>query len=257
MASWLRAGLWAARAQLRQATVSAGSFAGVAVAPLSILIIGTFMRPGSPAGGARGVFGSALVGMWSTVFLAASLDISRERTQETLPLIIAAPVPTPVVLIGKILGNALISFTAVAVVFTVAALARLFPLGVNPPLLVSGLVLFAVSSATVGLLVSVAYVVTRAAIGLGNALQMAVWVLCGLLYPVSILPGPVELLARALPMTWSARVVYAAVQGAESSEWVGTLAASSLALAAATTLAAIVLYRAAERRWRAAAEPHD
>jgi len=257
MASWLRAGLWATRAQLRQATVSAGTFAGVAIAPLSILIIGAFMLPGSPAGMARGVFGSTLVGMWSTVFLAASLDISRERTQETLPLIISAPVPTAVVLIGKILGNALVSFAAVAVVFTVAVLAGLFPLVVDAPLLVSGLVLFAVSSATVGLLVSVAYVVTRAATGLGNALEMGVWVLCGLLYPVSILPGPVEALARALPMTWSARVVYAAVQGAEDGERVGTPVALSLALAAATTLAAILLYRLAERRWRAAAEPHD
>jgi ABC-2 type transport system permease protein len=71
-----------------------------------------------------------------------------------------------------------------------------------------------VAIGSLGLVVASTFVLYRAAFALGIAMQYPVWIVCGLLVPLSALPGWVGPIAWLLAPTWGFRAIeHAAVGG--------------------------------------------
>jgi ABC-2 type transport system permease protein len=104
-----------------------------------------------------------------------------------------------------------------------------------------------------GLLLAATFVLLRNANALANPLDAPVWLLSGLLVPVTVLPDWTRPVSWALPTTWGARAVHAATSGGAAVGEVLTPMAVALALGAVYALAAVLVLGRVERRARAAA----
>ena len=61
------------------------------------------------------VLGAGLMGLWSCICFSSAGDISRECYSGTLALIFAAPASFPTIIIGKILGNTILSLISLVI----------------------------------------------------------------------------------------------------------------------------------------------
>jgi ABC-2 type transport system permease protein len=73
-----------------------------------------------------------------------------------------------------------------------------------------------VAIGSLGLIVASTFVLYRAAFYLGVAMQYPVWIACGLLVPLSILPGWLGPLSWLLAPTWGFRAISRAVLGGDA-----------------------------------------
>jgi ABC-2 type transport system permease protein len=84
---------------------------------------------------------------------------------------------------------------------------------VHPLLFVLAIPATIVSIGMLGFLLSVTVVRYRTAWALGNAIEYPVWLVCGFLVPLSILPGFVRPISWALAPTWGIRAIRQAALG--------------------------------------------
>jgi ABC-2 type transport system permease protein len=152
--------------------------------------------------------GGAVMGMWSSVSTSAGSAMQRERWWGTLELLVAAPRHFSFVLLPATLGLASVGIYNLTATLLWGRFVFGIPLRVEHPLLfvlaIGGTVL---SFAGLGLLFAVSFVRFRAAWVLGNFFEYPVWLICGFLVPLVLLPGWVRPLSWALAPTWGMRAI--------------------------------------------------
>ena len=152
--------------------------------------------------------GGAVMGMWSSVSTSAGSAMQRERWWGTLELLVAAPRHFSLVLLPATLGLASVGIYNLAATLLWGRFVFGIPLTVEHPLFfvlaIGGTVL---SFAGLGLLFAVSFVRFRAAWVLGNFFEYPVWLICGFLVPLVLLPGWVRPLSWALAPTWGMRAI--------------------------------------------------
>ncbi len=158
--------------------------------------------------------GAGLMGVWSSVLFGSGGAIQNQRWYGTLEMIMLAPRPPALVILP-------ITF-ATAVTGTYAMIATLLwgrllygirldfadPVGfaVAAPGCVLGLGMF-------GLLLASTFVLLRNANALANTMEYPIWLVSGMLVPITVLPGWTGPVAAVLPTTWGARAVREAATG--------------------------------------------
>ena len=152
--------------------------------------------------------GAGLMGIWSTTLFGSGGAIQWQRWQGTLELLIAAPVPFIVVLVPLTLATA--AYGLVSLVSTLVWGRVLF--GIQLDLVHPILFVIAVPSAVIGLgllglLLASTFVLYRNANALSNLLGEPVWLITGMLVPISLLPGWVAPLSWVLAPTWGIRAI--------------------------------------------------
>ena len=167
--------------------------------------------------------GSSVMAIWSTVGTVASGVLQSQRGYGTLELLVAAPAPFAVAVFPITLAVSTIG--AYGMVATLVWAQVLFGVKIAVAAPVSfvaamGLTVFAI--AALGFMLSVTMVRYRASWALGNALEYPVWLITGLLAPVSMLPGWVHPISWLLAPTWGMRAIRLAASGAPA---LGSLAA--------------------------------
>lgn len=150
------------------------------------------------------VLGSGFMSLWTAIVYSSASDINRERFYGTLEIIFVAPASFAVILIGKIIGNTiwgLLSMMLAAgylyVLFDVRLTIHhtwLFPLTACIALV--SLTLFSFFLALI-------FTLSRQAYALMNLIEYPIYLICGFLFPVSILPVWVQPLSYILPPTWA------------------------------------------------------
>lgn len=158
--------------------------------------------------------GASVMGVWSSVSTSGSNVVQRERRQGTLELLVAAPVPMPLVLLPVTVAMATIGLVSMAVTL----LWGRFVFGidvhvVHPWLFLLSLPVTVVSVGAVGFLLSVTVVRFRSAWAMGSALELPVWLVSGFLVPLSVLPGWVRPLSWLLAPTWGVRAIRTSALG--------------------------------------------
>lgn len=193
--------------------------------------------------------GAGLMGIWSAVLFGSGAALQMQRYQGTLePLVLSPrhPVMTllPITLATAVMGTYALLATLVwgRVLFGVRLdIERPLAFAVAAP----GCVL---ALGMLGLLLAATFVLMRNANALCNTLEYPVWLLSGMLVPITVLPSWTGPVAAVLPTTWGARAVREAVTGGPV--W------PALAVCLAEGLACLVLGALAlvhvERRARAA-----
>jgi ABC-2 type transport system permease protein len=148
-------------------------------------------------------FGAAVMGMWSSVSTSAGSAMQRERWWGTLELLVATPRHFALVLLPATLGLATVGIYNLAATLLWGRLLFGVHLSIAHPLLFAlAIVGTVLSFGGLGFLFAVSFVRFRAAWVLGNFFEYPVWLICGFLVPLALLPGWVHPLAWALAPTW-------------------------------------------------------
>jgi ABC-2 type transport system permease protein len=195
-------------------------------------------------------FASAVMVMWSQVVVGSSSSFDLMRQNGTLELMVAAPVPLLSILAPVMLTGAAFGLYGLAVTLAWGRLAFGIPLEiVHPAALVVSIPACVLAIGSLGLIVASTFVLYRAAFFLGVAMQYPVWIACGLLVPLSIMPGWLRPLSWMLAPTWGFRAISRAVVGGDPWRPIGLCLAVSLAYGLVT----IILLRGFEHLARSRA----
>jgi ABC-2 type transport system permease protein len=152
--------------------------------------------------------GGAVMGMWSSVSTSAGSAMQRERWWGTLELLVAAPRHFSFVLLPATLGLATVGIYNLAATLLWGRFVFGVPLTIEHPLLFVLAILGTVLSfGGLGLLFAVSFVRFRAAWVLGNFFEYPVWLICGFLVPLALLPNWVRPISWALAPTWGMRAI--------------------------------------------------
>ena len=152
--------------------------------------------------------GAAVMGMWSSVSTSAGSAMQRERWWGTLELLVAAPRHFSLVMFPSTLGLATVGIYNLVATLLWGRFAFGIPLTIHHWLLfalsVAGTVL---AFAGLGLLFAVSFVRFRAAWVLGNFFEYPVWLICGFLVPLALLPAWVRPISWVLAPTWGMNAI--------------------------------------------------
>ena len=165
------------------------------------------------------VLGSGLSTFWSSICFSSASDIHRERWYGTLETIYAAPAGFKWIVLGKIIGNSLWGFLSICLSVTVVTLFFDKSLVIAQPLWLGiGLSLMTASLIAIGYLFAALFTLSRNARVMMNFMEYPVYILCGILFPLEMLPKVVQVLSYAFSPTWAVKILRFAVAGGEVSE---------------------------------------
>jgi ABC-2 type transport system permease protein len=173
--------------------------------------------------------GASMLGVWSAVATTAAISLQAERQLGTLELLIAAPTSFTLLLVPMTLAMATIGLYSLVATLLWGRFAFGIPISFDHPLtFVLAAVVTAVSVSLVGFLLAVCSVRYRSSWALGAGLEFPVWLICGFLVPLSLLPGWVHPIAWALPPTWGVAAVKGAAFG--GSPWLDIVVCLALSI---------------------------
>jgi ABC-2 type transport system permease protein len=188
--------------------------------------------------------GASVMAIWSSVAFSAGGAIELQRRLGTLELLVAAPAPFGAVLAPITLATSAIGVYALAATLLWGRLLFGISLHFEHPLLFAvSLPVAIVAIGMLGLILAATLVLYRAALFLGASFEYPVWLVTGLLVPLSVLPGWVEPISWLLAPTWGMRAIRESAVGGSPLAAI----AMCLALSACYAVIAIVCLRAFER----------
>ena len=193
--------------------------------------------------------GSSVMGIWSATAVAASSALQRQRWFGTLELVVLAPVHFSLVLLPITIAMSTVGIYSMFATLLWGRLLFGIPFHfVHPFLFVLAVPVTIVSVGMLGFLLSVTFVRYRTAWALGNMIEYPIWLICGFLVPLSLLPIWVHPIAWALAPTWGMRAIRAAATGGAPLGDICLCALLGLAYGATGTLLVNRLLRAAQVR---------
>jgi ABC-2 type transport system permease protein len=158
--------------------------------------------------------GAGLMGMWSATLFGSGGAIQWQRWQGTLELLIGAPPRFIFTMVPLTLATASIGLYAVVGTLVWGRLLFGMPLELAHPLaFVVALPATTIALGLLGLVMASTFVLYRHASAFSNLLEYPVWLVSGLLVPLSLLPGWVEPISWLLAPTWGVRAVREAALG--------------------------------------------
>ena len=231
-----RAFLSGVRIHVKQFTRNAFDMSGVIVWPILYASIAYYLldAKNDPRLLLSASIGAAIMSMWSLVVIGSSGALENQRWQGTLELLVAAPQPLAVVLAPITISSGIVGAYALAATLVWGRLIFGIPLVLHAPLAFAvAIPMCALAVGMLGLMMASTFVLYRAAFQLGIAMQYPVWIVTGLLVPLSLLPAFVTPISWFLAPTWGFRAIHDAVLG--GSPW------RDVAMCAVLTLAYFLL----------------
>lgn len=200
------------------------------------------------------VLGAGLMGLWSCICFSSAGDINRERHRGTLALIFAAPASFPSIILGKIVGNTLLSLLTLGISLATAVVLFRIPLKLASPLyfliaLLSAVLAFVIISSVVACLLTL----SRKTELYMNCIEIPIILLCGFVFPVTVLPSAVRAVSCALSPTYAVELLRMSVWGVDDPTLFWQKLGVLLELTALYAILSALLYRRIDRRVRIAA----
>lgn len=223
----------------------------VLLQPILIAVLGLWMLQGKGAEGALFVVvGSGLTGLWSSMLFISGNSINIERWIGTLESLVAIPTPFEVIVFGKNLANVIQSLSSMILGYVVAELIFGYRLGIGQPLLFAVSVLLTVIGfVCFGLVIAPVFVMSPAVQAWQNGMEFPVYVLCGFMFPIALLPGWTTPISYVLPPYWAAVALHGTSTGGASLNetllaWGMIILFSLVDLFVASRLFKLMLYKA-------------
>src|SRR5512135_692386 len=210
--------LMVAEMTLRQQLVDGFVIFTVLLQPIIIALLGLWMLKDKGAAGAMFVVvGSGLTGLWSSMLFISGNSINIERWIGTLESLVAMPTPFEVIVFGKNLANVIQSLASMILGYGVATLLFGYSLKIGQPVLfVGSLLLTIVGFVCFGLVIAPIFVMSPGVQAWQNGMEFPVYVLCGFLFPIALLPGWTTPISYVLPPYWAAVALHGTSTGGAS-----------------------------------------
>lgn len=158
--------------------------------------------------------GAGLMGVWSSVLFGSGGAVQEQRWQGTLEMLILAPRRAGLVFLPITMSTAAIGVYAMVATLLWCGLLYGVRLDFADPVgFLVATPVFIFSLGAFGLLLAATFVLLRNANALANILEYPVWLLSGMLVPITVLPGWTSPLTELLPTTWGTRAVQASIDG--------------------------------------------
>jgi len=219
--------------------------------PIIIALLGLWMlQDKGPDAAMFVVVGSGLTGLWSSLLFISGNSINFERWTGTLESLVAIPTPFEVIVFGKNLANVTQSLLSMVLGYLVATLAFGYSLDIGQPVLFAASVVLAVIAfISFGLIIAPVFVMNPGVRAWQNAMEFPVYVLCGFLFPIALLPGWTTPVSYLLPPYWAAVALHGTSTGGASLNetlfaWGMLLLFSLIDLLIASRLFRLMLYKA-------------
>jgi len=240
-----------AEMNLRQQMTDGFVIFTVLLQPIIIALLGLWMLQDKGADAAVFVVvGSGLTGLWSSLLFISGGSINWERWSGTLESMVAIPTPFEVIIFGKNLANVVQSLLSMVLGYFIAAYAFGYTLEFQQPLLfVASVVLSVIAFISFGLVIAPIFVMNPGVRAWQNAMEFPVYVLCGFLFPIALLPGWTTPVSYLLPPYWAAIALHGTSTGGAPIEktlfaWCMMLLFSAIDLFIASRLFKLMLYKA-------------
>jgi ABC-2 type transport system permease protein len=158
--------------------------------------------------------GASVMGIWSVTSTSAGSALQRERWHGTLEVLVASPAPFALVLLPVTIAMTTIGLYCMVATLLWGRLLFGIELQIEQPLLFAlSIPVVIVSIGSLGFLLAVAFVRYRFAWALGNLLEYPVWLICGFLVPLTLLPDWVRPISWLLAPTWGMRAIRESATG--------------------------------------------
>jgi ABC-2 type transport system permease protein len=196
------------------------------------------------------VVGSGLTGLWSSLLFISGNSLTAERWSGTLESLVAVPTPFEVIVFGKNLANVIQSLVSMVIGYFIAAFAFHYSLEIQQPLLfIASVILSVVAFVSFALVIAPIFVMNPGVRAWQNAMEFPVYVLCGFLFPIALLPGWTTPVSYVLPPYWAAVALHGTSTGGASLNqtliaWGMMLFFSLVDLFIASRLFKLMLYKA-------------
>jgi ABC-2 type transport system permease protein len=208
----------------RMMSRSAFELMAVTVWPLMIATVAYFLyrRTQEPAALFSVVLGATMVAVWGSTTNTCGGAVRRLRQLGTLELVVAAPIPFVTVLASTAVAAAAMGLYTFACTTLFGRLAFGIPIAVERPALFALALVVAIASVgALGVLLSATMFVFRNANLIANSFEYPVWLVSGLLFPLSVLPAWTRPISYALAPTWGMLALRRSALGGPAGEAIG------------------------------------
>lgn len=149
------------------------------------------------------VLGGGIMGMWSGLVFTSTYDIRADRSEGTLELIVGSPTPLRRVVGFRSLLNILAGSSSMVAAVAVAILLFNYSfVGINTLGVLISFVLLLIGLWCMGVFLANLFAWSRLSGTFVDLLEMPVALLCGFMYPISVLPEWMQKLSAVFPIRW-------------------------------------------------------
>lgn len=163
------------------------------------------------------VLGTGILTLWSSIAFSSAGDLDRERYMGTLKHIFCAPVNFRFVIYSKVLGNTILGLFPFVIMFLGVAIFKSEYFYIAHPIwFLVGFALSVASFMAISLVFSALFALSRSARILMNCLEYPVFILCGIAFPITVLPEPLRLISFCLSPTWAVSILRSSIEGIDN-----------------------------------------
>lgn len=196
------------------------------------------------------VLGAGLMGIWTSICFSSVGDINRERWSGTLSIIYTTPADFRLIILGKILGNTILSsFTFLVSYITARVLFRTNFIIEQGRLFIIAFICMIICFSVISIFLAYLLTLSRKTTLYMNLLEYPVIFLCGFVFPIEILPKWIQNISYILPPTWAVKLLRVSVLGGEISIFLDILYKLILTTGICIILT-ILLYKIIDRQVR-------
>ena len=160
------------------------------------------------------ILGAGLMGIWSCICFSSAGDINRERYGGTLSLVFAAPAGFPKIILGKIFGNTILSLASLVIsLITAGVLYQTTIKFVSPFYFVIAFMAMILSFVVLSSILACLLTLSRRTTLYMNCIEIPFILLCGLSFPIDILPQWIRPFSYMLAPTWAVELLRMTVAG--------------------------------------------
>ncbi len=154
------------------------------------------------------ILGSGLTSLWSSICFSSAGDIERERYMGTLENLVSSPSNFTTIILGKVLANTFLGLTGMilSLMFT-----KIFFKGSlyieHGFLFLISFILMIFSFISIALFIAPIFTLSKNARALMNCLEYPIFILCGFVFPIDMLPPFIKPLSYVLSPTWAVKIL--------------------------------------------------
>lgn len=135
------------------------------------------------------ILGTAVTSMWGSISFSSAGDINRERFMGALQVIFSSPTKFSTIMFGKVIGNTILGFLSMLLSFAFVTLFFKVKFSIVNPIYFSLIMLLGlISFAFIAMMLSGLLAISRNTRVLMNCLDYPIFIFCGTVFPIEVLP---------------------------------------------------------------------